>query len=192
MRATPGEFERIDLRAHSLLAGAALHDVWVVDLPGESRGRTIVDVKKLMTVERLADVNVAVRFLFGLRVWLGRVFGWDREPPQASRESWVHRLSAAERAASLIAPGTPDGPFHTLFVSPHESISEVRNATVHAFSVLALVPRPSGCRFYWAIYVRPVGRFTSWYMRLIDPFRRLIIYPAVLRRVRAGWEVAEP
>ena len=55
--------------------------------------------------------------------------------------------------------------------------------------VLALVERPSGYRLYWAIYVRPVGRLTGWYMRLIDPFRRLMIYPAVLRRIRAGWSV---
>ena len=70
---------------------------------------------------------------------------------------------------------------------PREAISEIRNATVHAFSVSALVERPGGYRFYWAIYVRPVGRITSWYMKAIDPFRRLIIYPAVLRQVRAAW-----
>jgi hypothetical protein len=59
---------------------------------------------------------------------------------------------------------------------------------VHAFSVFALLERSSGYRLFWAIYVRPVGRITSWYMRLIDPFRRVLIYPAVLRYVRAAWE----
>ena len=187
MRATTEEFERIDLRAHSLLAGAPLHDVWVVDLPGGGPGRTVEDVRNLMSVTNLADTNVAVKFLFGLRSSLGRIFGWDREHPLASRESYINRLSAADREGSLVTPGSSDGPFQTLLVSPHESISEIRNATVHAFSVLALVERPSGYRLYWAIYVRPVGRLTGWYMWLIDPFRRLIIYPAVLRRIRAGW-----
>ena len=74
-----------------------------------------------------------------------------------------------------------------LYVSPHESISEVQNATVHAFSVFALRNTATGYRFYWGIYVRPVGRITGLYMRLIDPFRRFIIYPAILRRVRAAW-----
>jgi hypothetical protein len=32
-----------------------------------------------------------------------------------------------------------------------------------------------------------VGRITAWYMRLIDPFRRVVIYPAVLRHIRAVW-----
>jgi hypothetical protein len=58
---------------------------------------------------------------------------------------------------------------------------------VHAFSVFALVERSSGYLLYWGIYVQSVGRITSWYMRLIDPFRRLIIYPAALRHIREAW-----
>lgn len=187
MRIGREQYDRIDLRAHSLLAGVPLHDVWVTELPGGGPGRTLVDLRSLLEVENLTAVNGIVRFLFGLRAWLGRVFGWDREPAQASSESFLNRLSAADRAGSLVAPGTPEGPFRVLFVSPRESISEVRNATVHAFSVFALVEQSASYRLYWAIYVRPVGRLTAWYMRLIDPFRRFLIYPAVLRYLRAAW-----
>jgi hypothetical protein len=187
VRVTPEEYERLDLRAHSLLADVPLHDVWSVDLPGGGPGRTIVDLRALLSVESLTAENGAVRFLFGLRALLGRVFGWDDEPPRASRESFLQRLSAADRERSLVAPGTPEGPFRVLFVSEREAISEIQNPTVHAFSVFALVERSSGYRFYWGIHVRPVGRITSWYMRLIDPFRRIIIYPAALRHIRAVW-----
>ena len=187
MRVTADEFERIELRAHSLLADVPLHDVWMVELSGGGPGRTLVDLRALLAVENLADSNAAVRFLFGLRARLGRIFGWDREPPQESRESFLQRLSAADRERSLVAPGTPEGAFRVLFVSPRESISEIRNSTVHAFSVFALVEGSSGYRLYWGIYVRPVGRITSWYMRIIDPFRRVIIYPAALRHIRAAW-----
>ena len=76
-------------------------------------------------------------------------------------------------------------------MSSREAISEIQNSTVHAFSVFALVERTSGYRLYWSIYVQPVGRITSWYMRLIDPFRRGIIYPAVLRHIRAAWSHGE-
>jgi hypothetical protein len=191
VRVTAEEYGRIDLRAHSLLAGVPLHDVWAVDLGGRRRGRTILDVRALLAAEDLMAANAAVRALFGLRWWLGRVFGWDREPPQASAASFLHRLSAADRASSLVAPGTPQGPFRVLFVSPRESIAEIQNATVHAFSVFALLERASDYRLYWGIYVQPVGRMTSWYMRLIDPFRRLLIYPAVLRHIRAAWARGE-
>jgi len=185
---TEAEYQRLELRAHSLLADVPLHDVWVVELPGGEPGRSLVDLRALLSVEKLTATNGAVRFLFALRGRLGRAFGWDRELPQATKESFLHRLSSADRESSLVAPGTPDGPFRVLFVSPRESISEIRNATVHAFSVFALVELSDGYRLYWAIYVRPVGRLTSWYMRLIDPFRRFIVYPAALRQIRAAWE----
>jgi hypothetical protein len=35
--------------------------------------------------------------------------------------------------------------------------------------------------------VRSVSRFTPIYMALIDPFRKLVVYPSLLRTVRAKW-----
>jgi len=116
-----------------------------------------------------------VSFLFTLRTRLGQVFGWDSKPREAFKKSRLHRLSAEDKESSLVTPGTREGPFEVLYVSPQEAISEVHNATVHGFSVFALLRRSSGYRLYWAIYVKPVGRITAWYMRLIDPFRRAII-----------------
>lgn len=187
MRVTVEEYERLALRAHSLLADVPLHDVWAAELPGGGGGLTLLELRSLLSLETLTTANVAVRFLFALRFRLGRVFGWDREPPQASRESYLQRLSAEERESSLVPPGTAEGPFRVLYVSPHEAISEIQNATVHGFSVFALTESASGHRLYWAIYVRPVGRISGWYMRLIDPFRRWLIYPSILRRVGALW-----
>lgn len=190
MRVTPEEFERVDLRAHALLADVPLHDVWAVDLEG-GPGRSLVDLRARLSTQKLTAANRAVGFLFGLRTRLGRAFGWDREPPRASEESFLHRLSAADREGSLVAPGSLEGPFRVLFVSHREAISEIQNSTVHAFSVYALLERSPGYRLYWGIYVRPVGRITAWYMRLIDPFRRVIIYPALLRSIRAAWSRGE-
>ncbi len=151
----------------------------------------MLDLLSLVSEEKLAQVNPAVRFLFALRGFLGRLIGWDGARPQVSRDSFLHRLSAEDHASSLVAPGTPQGPFHALFVSPEEAILEIQNATVHAFSVFALTACPGGKRLYWGIHVRPVGRITSSYMRLIDPFRRWVIYPSVLRYIRATWEREE-
>lgn len=187
MRVTPAEYEQIDLRAHSLLAGVPLHDVWAVDLSGHTRGRTIADVRALLAEQNLRTANAVVNLLFAFRTRLGRLFGWDLPPPRASERSFLHRLTTADAASSLVTPGTLEGPFRVLFVSAREAISEIQNATVHGFSVFALVERSSGYRLYWAIYVQPVGRITSWYMRLIDPFRRVLIYPAMLRHIRAAW-----
>ena len=45
-------------------------------------------------------------------------------------------------------------------------------------------------RFYFGVYVQNVGRFTQVYMALIDPLRKLIVYPSLLRSIRASWNQA--
>ncbi|HVQ35740.1 MAG TPA: DUF2867 domain-containing protein [Candidatus Bathyarchaeia archaeon] len=187
MRVAPEELRRLDLRVHTLLADVPLHDVWAVDLGGPP-GRTILDLKKALAGENLAAANPAVRLLFAFRWWLGRVLGWDRDRAGTAETSYLHRLTAEDRQGSLVAPGTKEGPFTVLLVSEREAISEIQNATVHGFSVFALDERPPGYRLYWAIYVKPVGPLTRAYMLLIDPFRRFIVYPALLRRIAAAWE----
>ncbi|XYH98378.1 DUF2867 domain-containing protein [Sorangium sp. So ce1128] len=71
-----------------------------------------------------------------------------------------------------------------------EAVSEIRNATVHAFSCMAIRPTAEGQRLYWAVYVKPVSRWTSAYMALIEPFRRFIVYPSMLRQLRDAWRAA--
>ena len=99
----------------------------------------------------------------------------------------MHRLTDEDRELSLEPPGSMDGPFTVLYVHPLEAVSEIRNATVHAFLVFALTATDDGYRLYWAVYVEPVGRGTRIYMALIDPFRRRLVYPAILRRLHRAW-----
>ena len=63
----------------------------------------------------------------------------------------------------------------------------MHNATVHAFLCQALRETDSGYRLYWGIYVKPASRFTPVYMALIKPFRHLVVYPAILKRIRKAW-----
>ena len=185
--AEPGDYRRLELRAHELLADVPLHDVWAVTLPGGGRKRTIEDVRAVMSAEDLLRLNPIVRALFGLRAVLGRLFAWDPSNRTFGEHSFLHRLTERDRGQSLVKPGSSDGPFTVLYVHPLEAVSEIRNATVHAFSVLALEATAGGYRLFWAIYVEPVSRLTPFYMALIDPFRRRFIYPAILRHVHRSW-----
>jgi hypothetical protein len=187
----PASFRRRDLRAHELLSEVPLHDVWMVELPGGGPDRTLADARVFMSAEKLMSLNPVVRGLFQLRAWLGRSFRWDSATRTLGAQSFVHRLSDEDRKQSLIEPGSPDGPFTVVYVRPFEAVSEIRNATVHAFSVLAFEPCSGGYRLLWAIYVAPVSRLTALYMALIDPFRRVLIYPAVLRHVHRSWCAAQ-
>lgn len=188
MRVTAAEFRRINLRSHALLADVPLHDVWAIPLAGGGPGRTIRDAHRtLFGSQRLP---AAVRWLFRLRGHLGRMFGWDDERHDPPALSYVHRLTDADRMQSEVAPGTRQGSFRVLYVFGNEALSEIRNATVHGFMALALVPRPDGYTLYMAVYVSPVGRLTPFYMALIEPFRRFIVYPALCHGAQRSWSRA--
>jgi hypothetical protein len=190
MQIEAAEYRGLDLRAHSLLASVPLHDVWAVDLPGGGPDRRVADVRALFD---LGAANAATRALFALRRAIGTWLGWDRERGSTALapNSLMNALSDADRAASEIAPGTRDGPFRVLYVFPREAVSEIENATVAAWSVQALVPHAGGYRFYWAIYVREIGAITRPYMMAIEPFRRWIVYPSILRALRRGWDTLD-
>ena len=186
-RATVEEYRRLTLRAHSLLADVPVHDVWRVALPGGGPSRTMQDVRSVLQAARRSQpLSLPVRTLFRLRWLLGRVFRWDRPVAEAGW-SFRTRLSEADRRQSMVEPGTLDGPFAVLYVHPTEAVSEIRNRTVQAFLVLALKHVPDGYQLFWAIHVLPVSRWTKPYLALIDPFRRWLVYPSLLRRIHEAW-----
>jgi uncharacterized protein DUF2867 len=163
MRIPPAEFLALDLEAHARLRDVPLRDVSVIDLPGGGEERTIADVRRLLEAARRRPPFV-VHALVRLRRFLGRIFRWD-------------------------GPGEP---LQVLYEHPHEMLSEARNATVHAFSCMALRRRPGGYRLYWAIYVENVSPFTPLYMAAIEPFRRFVVYPRILESIRAAWTSSRP
>ena len=193
----PARWLALDLRAHSLLADVPLHDVWRVDLPGRDRVCTMPAVRALLHPAPSGRAGVgaerpglAVRALLGLRWFLGSLLGWDREPQHVESWSYRSRLSEDDRARSHTAPGTLEGPFTLLYEHDAEAVSEIRNATVHAFLATAVAPAADGHALYFAVYVAPVSRWTGAYMALIDPFRRWLVYPEMMRRVRRAWDRA--
>jgi hypothetical protein len=183
VRVPHAEFLALDLEVHGLLSDVPLRDVSAVDLPGGGDERTIADVRRLLEGAR-GGPPLSVRVLMGLRRFLGRVFHWDGEQPAPA---YAGRLSEDQRRRSLSPIGESAGPLRLLYEFPYEMVSEARNATVHAFSCIALRRRPGGYRLYWAIYVENVSAFTPLYMAAIEPFRRFVVYPAILESIRAAW-----
>src|SRR5215831_1063875 len=179
------EFERLPLRVHEFLADVPLHDVWAVDLP---RTRPSVTLDQFLRVAspHQCRLSPGTRALLSIRFFFGRLLGWDREPA-ATAESFATRLTIADRSKSLSPAGTREGLFRVVYRFENEQLLEVVNRTVHGAALSALVETAHGYRFYFGVYVRKVSRFTRVYMILIDPFRRLVIYPSLLRTVRAKW-----
>ncbi len=78
---------------------------------------------------------------------------------------WVLRLDAGS-----------DG-FVSVYADRDERLYRIENRTVTAFLHVALVDR----RPRIGVYVRPHGPLGRAYLALIEPFRRLVVYPGLVR-----------
>ena len=184
MRIQPNTYRQLPLYAHTFLSDVPLHDVWAIPLPNGRPNLTLRHVMALMQTSEPRRVNPIVRALFGLRWFLGRLFRWDKEPQKTTIPSYIDRLPPADHARSLDQPGRQNGLFRVVYTFDNESLGEIINGTVHAFSLLTLQPAEKGHILYWAIYVKKINRLTPFYMALIDPFRRRLIYPAITKNIQ--------
>jgi hypothetical protein len=198
---SPQEFERVPLRVHTFLAGVPLHDVWSVDLPRWRPGVTLDEFLRTASNGKLDTCGCSkssslftpspfVRMLLDIRFFVGRFLGWDHEPAATGWEPFATRLTDTDRSRSLVAAGARDGFFRIVYRFENEQLVELINRTAHAAALNALVETATAYQFYLGVYVRSVSRFTPFYMALIDPFRKLIVYPSLLRSVRARWNQA--
>ena len=191
-RISPLEFSALPLRANTLLADVPPHDVWAVDLPRLRDGVGLEEILRLADRDvftprdvKMRGLPAPARALFRLRLLLGRLFRLEREPSDAGAASFTKRLTVEDRAGSSVVSGTRAGSFRVVYRFANEQLLEVHNSTVHAAALSALVKSADGYRYYLAVYVVSVGWITPLYMALIDPFRRWIIYPALLKRICA-------
>jgi hypothetical protein len=180
------EFERLSLRVHSF--DVPLYDVRAVDLPRWRAGVTLNDF--LHTADAcLFSPSRFARILLGIRLFAGRIFRWDRGPTGPSQTFATH-LTGPDRSKSLVEAGTAEGLFRLVYRFENEQLVELINQTVHAGALSTLVETATAYHFYLAVYVRGGSRFTHFYMELVDPLRKMIVYPSLLRSVRARWDRA--
>jgi hypothetical protein len=185
---SPAEFYAVALRVHTFLADVPLHDVWAVDLPALRSGVTLAEFLRRNNQGEIVRLPTAARALFGFRLFLGRIFRLEVEPADSVTAAFANRLTPEDRARSLVTAGTPEGLFRVVYRFENEQLLEIHNRTVHGAALSALVERSDAYRFYFAVYVRQSAWVTPFYMALIDPFRKWIIYPALLRSIRAAWD----
>jgi uncharacterized protein DUF2867 len=127
-----------------------------------------------------------VRMLLDIRFFVGCFFGWDQDPVATSWETFATRLTDADRSNSLAAAGF----FRVVYRFENEQLAELIDRTAHVAALTALLETPTAYRYYLAVYVRDVSPFTPFYMAIINPCRRGIVYPFFLRVVRARWNQA--
>ena len=96
------------------------------------------------------------------------------------------RLPADLREAS--GPDFEALPFSPLYLTDDEWAAEIANQTMHGVLHLGWVPDGTGGhRGEMAVYVRPNGTLGTAYMAAIRPFRHVLVYPPMLRRLGREW-----
>jgi hypothetical protein len=127
------------------------------------------------------------RALFAIRWKVGEWLGWDEHDAGRSRRPTLRdRLPADLREAP--GPDFARLPFASLYLIGDEWAAEIVNRTAHAVMHIGWVPDGTGgYRGQMAVLVKPNGRLGTAYMAAILPFRRLIVYPALMRDIENDW-----
>jgi uncharacterized protein DUF2867 len=175
-------------RIHELTQDFRVEDVWA--LPARGGPDDFPRLVQLMASGDLSQSSSrAARTLWAIRLKIGELLGWDG--PDAGVGSRVptlrHRLPVDLRDA----PSGPDFgalPFTSLYLLEDEFAAEIANRTMHGVMHLGWVPDGTGdYRGQMAILVKPNGLLGTPYMTVIAPFRRLIVYPAMMRQIGRVW-----
>jgi hypothetical protein len=177
-------------RIHEIAPDFRLEDVW--ELPGRGGAEDFPRLVELITsIDPSQGSNRAARALWALRWKIGEVFGWDED--DASLGSRVDSLGERlpEDLRRSAKPEFEALLFSSLYLLDDEFAAEIANGTMHGVMHIGRVPDAAGSfRAQMAVLVKPNGRFGEAYMAAIRPFRRLIVYPAMMRDGRSLWERA--
>jgi hypothetical protein len=170
-------------RIHELTRDFRLEDVWALPTPGgpEDFGRL---VRLIASGNTSQDAAGAARALWVIRLKLGEMLGWDAD-------QGPDRPSLRDRLPADLRDQGPDFlalPFTPLYLTADEFAAEIVNRTVHGVLHLGWVPDGAG-RYHgqMAVLVKPNGLFGAAYMAAIKPFRYLVVYPPMIRRIGRAW-----
>jgi hypothetical protein len=175
-------------RIHEITRDFRLEDVWALPTPGGPDDFPRL-VEGISSGTPSPGSRGAARALSSIRWKLGALLGWDR--PDTGLGSRVPTLRERLPADLRDAPGPVFAalPFSSLYLLDDEFAAEIANRTVHGVMHLGWVPDGTGSyRGQMAVLVKPNGFFGTAYMSVIRPFRHLIVYPAMIRRIEREWQ----
>ncbi|MGW1377514.1 DUF2867 domain-containing protein [Streptomyces sp. NPDC002446] len=176
-------------RIHELTRDFELEDVWSARLPDAGPDDFPAMLAAMQASAGRAREPLLSRLLFAVRWKLGALFGWDR--PGAGTSARVQSLRDRLPSDLGEAPRGSDAglsPLTSVYQLDNECALELATRTVHAVLHLAWAPAASGGHeLRLAVLVKPNGLFGRLYMAAITPFRRLIVFPALMRQWEHAW-----
>jgi hypothetical protein len=179
-------------RIHELTRDFRLEDVW--ELPAGGGPDDFPRLVQLIASGGPSQGSSrAARMLWAIRWKAGKLLGWDStDAGVGSRVATLRDRLPADLRAALSGPEFEALPFTSLYLTNDEFAAEIANRTMHGVMHLGWVPdQAGGYRGQMAILVKPNGLLGTAYMTAIRPFRRLIVYPAMMREGRELWSLNE-
>jgi Protein of unknown function (DUF2867) len=178
-------------RIHEIAPDFEVEDVWALPTPGGPD-----DMPRLVSQAVGGDfpegAPLIVRVLWEARWKIGRLMGWDkRETGLGARVTSLRERLPADLRDAPTGPDFTDVPMTSVFMLKDEWAAEMANRTVHSVMHLGWVPDGNGrYRGQMAVLVKPNGWFGATYMAAIKPFRYLLVYPALMRRIERDWQAS--
>jgi hypothetical protein len=175
-------------RIHEVAPDFRLEDVWALPTPG-GRDDFELLVDDFASFDLDAEASGVVKWLWALRWKLGEVCGWD-DPGDGigTRVPTLRDRLPADLLEARRGPDSPTLPFTSVYLLEREWAAEIANKTMHGVLHLAWVEDGAGrYRGQMAVLVKPNGVFGKAYMAAIRPFRYLLVYPQLLRRIDQTW-----
>lgn len=175
-------------RIHEIAPDFDVEDVWSLSTPG-GRDEFPRLVSQIISDDFPNGAPLVVRTTWEARWKLGALLGWDGQDTTVGRRvaSLRDRLPSDLRDAPT-GPDFGDLPFDSVYQLEDEWAAEMANRTVRAVMHISWVQQQSGgYRGQLAVLVKPNGRLGAAYMAAIKPFRYLVVYPALLRRIERQW-----
>lgn len=176
-------------RIREIASDFELVDVWALPAQGAASDfRTLVDIVAAIDPTNVGSGPAHVVWRFRERVgdWLDLDSG-PQPIPGTNETSLAARLPDGLRnTAAGVEFATL--PFTSLYLTDLEYAAEFSNRTMHGVLHVAWVPQSDGhYRGQMTIYVKLRGLLGKTYKALVMPFRRWILYPAILRKIESEW-----
>jgi Protein of unknown function (DUF2867) len=174
-----------------------LLDAWA--LPVEGGPGDFGEFLETMAAIDPVNANTSLSsVLFRIRLRLGEWFGWDDASPKlpipGCQETTLRERLPGELRGTTAGFGInatmqrAAGGFTPVYRTSDEAAAELSNGTVHGVLHLGWVGQGQGhYRAQMGVYVKPRGRLGGAYLKLIEPFRHLIVYPALIRQIERAW-----
>jgi len=173
---------------HEITRDFRLEDVWA--LPAQGRLEEFPRlVEAISTGDPEGASSGAAAALMRIRLKLGAVLGLD-DPHSGvgERVSSLRGRLPADVPAATGGPASRSLAFREVYRLQDEWATEIANRTVHAVMHVGWVPLGDGrYRGQLAILVKPNGLAGQAYMAAIRPFRHVIVYPSLMRRIERVW-----